>query len=281
MTEPQHPEVPQQPPAPQGNQYPQAPEQQYATQAPKKEESKNVVGIVALVCAVVGFIFACIPGALIIGWVLLPIAFILGIVGLFTSKKRRTAVIAIAVSVVGFVVGVLVFVFVAAQAFDDAFNAESNVSSGDGSKLEKGAGSSRENPLPLGSSIESEDWKVTINSVDLNADDAVLAANTFNDPAPEGQKYILVNYTVEYTGDKAEGEVPSPLVSYVTIDGNTLSALDNFAVAPDQIDTVDKLYEGGSVTGNQALTAPVDSAQEGVLAVNADLGSATKFVSVQ
>lgn len=36
-----------------------------------------------MIIAIVGFIFACIPGALIVGWLLLPIAFILGIVAVF------------------------------------------------------------------------------------------------------------------------------------------------------------------------------------------------------
>src|SRR6478752_7679108 len=40
---------------------------------PAEPKQRNVLGIVALAVAVVGFIFACLPGALIIGWVLLPI----------------------------------------------------------------------------------------------------------------------------------------------------------------------------------------------------------------
>lgn len=56
--------------------------------APKKQ--KNTLGLVALIVAVVGFIFACIPGALIIGWVLLPIAFILAIVALVLKGKSKT-----------------------------------------------------------------------------------------------------------------------------------------------------------------------------------------------
>jgi hypothetical protein len=39
--------------------------------------------------SVVGFVFACVPGALIVGWVLLPIAFILGIVGIDSGWKGQ------------------------------------------------------------------------------------------------------------------------------------------------------------------------------------------------
>src|SRR5690625_5883400 len=51
---------------------------------------KNGIGLAALIVAIVGFLFACIPGALIIGWVLLPVAFILSIVGLTRSDRTST-----------------------------------------------------------------------------------------------------------------------------------------------------------------------------------------------
>ncbi|RUP01462.1 MAG: hypothetical protein EKK34_29275 [Mycobacterium sp.] len=50
---------------------------------------KNPLGLIALIVGIVGFIFACIPGALIVGRVLLPIAFILGIVRLFQSGRAK------------------------------------------------------------------------------------------------------------------------------------------------------------------------------------------------
>jgi hypothetical protein len=72
-------------------------------------KQKNTLGRIALIVGIIGFIFACIPGALIVGWVLLPIAFILGIVGLFPSGKAKGAsVAAVIISIVGAVVGVSV-----------------------------------------------------------------------------------------------------------------------------------------------------------------------------
>ena len=90
-------------------------------QAPAKRN--NIVGLIALIASIIGFVFACIPGALIVGWVLLPIAFVLGIVGLFLSGKAKgTSIAAIIVSIIGTVVGVVVFFTVASDAFKDAFN---------------------------------------------------------------------------------------------------------------------------------------------------------------
>ena len=82
----------------------------------------NTIGLIALIVSVIGFVFACVPGALIVGWVLLPIAFILGIVGLLLSGKAKgTSIAAVIVSIIGTVVGVVVFLTVASDAFKDAF----------------------------------------------------------------------------------------------------------------------------------------------------------------
>ncbi|WP_228479407.1 DUF2510 domain-containing protein [Microbacterium atlanticum] len=91
--------------------------------APEKRP-RNILGIVALAVAAVGFIFACIPGALIVGWILLPIGFFLGIIALFQKDKPKwQGLTAIIVSVVGTIVGVIVFMAVAAGAVSDAINA--------------------------------------------------------------------------------------------------------------------------------------------------------------
>ena len=90
--------------------------------APDKKP-RNILGIVALAVAAVGFIFACIPGALIVGWILLPIGFILGIIALFQKDKPKwQGLTAIIVSVVGTIVGVIVFMALAAGAVSDAID---------------------------------------------------------------------------------------------------------------------------------------------------------------
>lgn len=88
-----------------------------------EKKPRNILGIVALAVAAVGFIFACIPGALIVGWVLLPIGFILGIIALFQKDKPKwQGLTAIIVSVIGTIVGVIVFIALAAGAVSDAID---------------------------------------------------------------------------------------------------------------------------------------------------------------
>lgn len=278
--QPQYPGMPQGAPYPQ-NQYPQ---NQYPGAAPAPEKQKNTLGLISLIVAVIGFIFACVPGALIVGWILLPIAFVMGLVSLFLKgKKQGFGLAAVIVSVVGTVVGVLVFVFAVGSAIDDAVD---EISSGtDVSVSEPGDDSSgsnegtRENPYPLGSTVTTDDWAVTVNSVDFNANEAVAAENQFNDPAAEGTTYILANVTVAYQGESDAGEMPWTTVDYVTVDGNTISS--GGAVAPDALDTVSDLYQGGSTSGNILFAVPADSAADGVLAVSPDMFSENAFVAVQ
>lgn len=269
---------------------PEAP--QYATAPPfPAVKEKNTIGLIAFIVAVVGFIFACIPGALIVGWILLPIAFILGIVALcLKGKKKGLGLAGLIISVVGTVVGFIVFFAVVATAFDDAFsNGETSVSAPaeetaevkDAADIEEGT---RENPYPLGSGISDDEWTVVVNSVNLSAGDAVAAANEFNDPAPEGKTYVLVNATVTYTGTSAEGDMPSPTIEYVSVDGNTFASYDDdvmMEVAPESLDTLTTLYEGASETGNILLAVPAESAGEGVLAVTPSIFGDKVFVAVQ
>lgn len=270
--------------------------------------SRNVLGLIALITAIIGAIFACVPGALIVGWVLLPIAFILSLVALFQrGRKRGTAVTALILSVVGTVIGVIVFFAVIADAFNDSFNEETTVSApendeeadtadqdagapaGDGSTEEEAAEAAgsedqergtRANPYALGAEISSSDWTVSVNSVDLDATAAIEAENPMNESPDEGHTYILAEVTAQYDGDDAEGSTPMLSVAYVSPDGNTFNSHDRTVVAPESFDSLSTLYEGASTSGNIALHVPTEGLEDGVLSVDASLFSDTVFVAV-
>ena len=302
--------------APAQNPYPPAPQYGVGAQngaggpqlpAGPRPKTRNGLGIAAFVIAIVGFVFACIPGALIVGWVLLPIAFILGLVAIFLrGKVKWQAISAVIISVVGTIVGAMVFVGVVANAASEAFGeSSSSVNLVDDATTEDGEGAApadnsdaapaeeaapveeaatadgtRENPLPLGSVIEGDEWTVTINSVDLDATDAVMGANQFNDAPAEGDVYILINYTVTYTGDDPDGQMPAMVgIDYVTGGGNTVDELGTIAVAPEAIDSLSALYNGASATGNEAIAVPTPV--DGVLAVSPGMFDDKVFVAVQ
>lgn len=278
---------------------PEAPQQyaapQYAPQPVEAPKQKNVLGLVALIVAAVGFLFACIPGALIVGWVLLPIAFILSIVAIcLPRKKKALALTALIVSVVGTIVGVVVFMTVVATSFEEAFGtgettavvpsetAEATEDESEAAPAEAEAKEgTRDAPYPLGTAITQGDWTVTVNSVNLDATQAIVDENQFNEPATEGNTFILVNLTATYIGTAAEGDYPFLAVDYVTAGGNTVTAADTFVVAPEPFDMATTLYEGASTTGNIALSVPTEGIGDGVLAVTPGMVGDKVFVAVQ
>jgi hypothetical protein len=184
--------------------------------APTPERKKNVLALIAMIVAIVGFIFACIPGALIVGWVLLPIAFVLSIESLFLKGDRKwMGVVGLVVSVVGTIVGFVVFFAVVATSFNDAFGSgdtvveqpveavgETDAGDSDAGEADAAQGT-RENPRPIGSTISSDDWTVVVNSYSADGNATVPKANQFNHAPPAGSHYELVNYTVTYTGEES------------------------------------------------------------------------------
>lgn len=87
----------------------------------KPSPKKPILSIIALITAIVGFVFGILPGFLIVGWVLLPIAFILSIVALAVSRKKTLSIIALILTVLGIVASALVFFFFVGNAFEEAF----------------------------------------------------------------------------------------------------------------------------------------------------------------
>jgi hypothetical protein len=274
------------------------PSNQSTTQTPparpaKVKKSLNVVGLIALIAAALGFIFACVPGALIIGWILLPIAFVLALLSLFLKDRAKwMGITALIVSIVGTIVGVSVFLAVVATSVDDAFGGgdttvvePSDGAGADAAAVEKKPAEkagTRKNPYSIGSVIESADWRVVINSVTLAATDAVLAGNQFNDAPTEGSEYILVNYSTTFIGDDPDGGMPAFVsVEYVRADGTTVNGLEKLVTAPAPIDTMSTLYTDGTATGNVAIEVPTATAGQGVLAVRPGMVTDKVFVAVQ
>jgi hypothetical protein len=243
----------------------------------------NNVGLVALILSIIGFVFACIPGALIVGWVLLPAAFILSIVGLCLSgKSKGTSIAAVIISIIGVVVGFVVFFAVVGNAFHDAF------STSDFGKSELSAPSSattirseesnqpgrRENPYPIGQPVHNEEWQVTLGAPH-EAGAAIAAENQFNDPPDAGMEYWIVPVTAIYTGEKTGNAGFDIAVKFVGSDNRTYD--DSCGVIPNPLNDVGALYKGGSAQGNVCVAVPADA--EGLWTVSTSFGDPVFFRS--
>lgn len=275
-----------------------------STQLPppvQEQKSRNTVGLIALVTAIVGAVFAVIPGAVIIGWLLLPIAFVLSIISLFMKdQKRGQGIAALIISIIGTVIGFIVFFAVVASSVDEAFSEDVEIQSpinneGDSGAdpdeeaatepAEQGAPSveegTRDNPLTLGTTVESGDWEVTVNSVELDATDTIMSENTFNDAPAEGNVYIMAEVAATYIGSNPEGETPYVSVEYVSSGGNSFASHDSMVVTPNDFDSLETLYEGASTSGNIAMEVPQEDLESGTLRVSPGLFGDAVFYAVQ
>lgn len=261
-----------------------------APPTPAAVATTNTVGRIALGVAIAGFIFACIPGALIIGWVLLPVAFILGIVGATrTGQRKGGSIAAIIISIVGVIVGVVVFLAVVAGAVDEAFDAatggettaiDSDEAAPDAAADEDGAtddaanaadeaaddetaddaaagpAGTREDPFPFDSVIANNEWSVELSGFDADADEEIAAASQVNDAPGEGYRWVTVDAAATYVG-AASGNVLEVSVDYVAADGTVISAHDEFVMGLEpEFDSLAELYEGATEDGKLAFLVP-------------------------
>lgn len=252
----------------------------------------NVMGLIALGLAVLGFIFACVPGALVVGWVLLPIAFVLGIIAVFLKGRAKwPAIAAIIVSIVGTIIGVVVFFAVVATAFDNSFGSMGDTSVSDpGTQSDTGAGAdtgatdsggaevgTRENPAPFGNVVESRDWTVTLTGFNGDATADVMAANQFNTEPTEGQTWVMLEASATYKG---EGEGTSFLVEidYVAPDGTVISSWDSAAAGIEPRFGQANLYAGATDAGKLAFLVPAPA--DGLIRVKAGMFGDDVFLSL-
>lgn len=229
--------------------------------------SRNIVGIIALVAAGLGFIFACVPGAMLLGWLLLPVGLVMGIIAVcLKGKVKWQGLTAIIVAVVGTIVGFIVFFAVVATAVGDAFG-DSGVAVGESTPVVEQAAEeepaeapvaeqgTRENPLPFGTPISTDEWDVTLTGFTADGNAAVAAGNMFNDEPGAGQVYVIVDLTAAYKGAD-EGSSMMVEVDYITAEGNVISSWDSLVAGVDPQFGTASLYAGAADTGKLVFLVP-------------------------
>jgi hypothetical protein len=253
-------------------------------------KQKNTLGLIALIVGIIGFIFACIPGALIVGWVLLPIAFILGLVGLLSSGTAKgTSVAAVIISIVGAVVGVCVFAVGVGDAFGNAFR-KSNLSPSSQPSTNGGGRASqpssqapqpsskgsRDNPLPIGETVSNQDWQIVLGAPrEAWAD--IAATNQFNHAAKPGMEYWIVPITATYTGNQTGNPTYGISVKFVGSDNRTYD--EYCGVIPDPVNEVGDLYKGGVAKGNKCVAVPAGA--NGLWTVSTGFGGKPVFFAAK
>jgi hypothetical protein len=125
-------------------------------------------------------------------------------------------------------------------------------------------------PVTLGTAISMVNgYDLAINSYTPNADSAVKAAGEFNDVAPAGSQYVLLNVTVTNNGTE-DKRVPAFDIAFkaVGVSGKSYEVYDCSAVVLEPAPIYDDLFKGKSATGNLCLI--VDNADSEGLTVYVD-----------
>ncbi len=121
----------------------------------------------------------------------------------------------------------------------------------------------RDNPNPIGATLLTDEWNVTVTGVDMDATAYLGAEDQYNlDILEPGQKFILVSLEATYVGDET-GFSYDVMVDFVSTNGEVYG--ESYAYFPDRWGKISEVYPGGSMTGRLAIAIPEDAT--GVLRV--------------
>lgn len=254
---------------------------------PPEQKQRNVVGIIGLSLAIAGLIFACIPFLFIVGWILLPAAFVLSIIGLaLTGKTKGTSIAGLITSVVGGIVGFIVFSVVVVDSYMEIFGDDTRVGPQDRNErtlpngIGDGDGGSPDNPVALGTLLNGDDWDVTVQSFEPDMTDEILSADTLAQSPDEGFVYGLVELEVTYTGQGTDDPWFDVDVAYVTQDDEVTYSYETYVDAPNNdIFDVGLMEAGETQTANYVVELPEDN--NGVLQVTAGFEADDIFVAAR
>lgn len=233
---------------------PQAPYQYYAPPpfAPPKKGAG--LAIASLVLGIIALLLSWVPIINNLAAVLAVVGLGLGIPALLRARKgthegRGMAIAGLVTSVVA------IAVVIATQAFysevidevgrelDRSTSSSAADTPGDEEVSSEESAEPAGDVVPLGTPAQVGDYEVTVDAVQLDANEVVAGANQFNDP-PTGQ-YVLAQLTVTYNGTD-EGMPGMDLTAiFHGSDSRQYSDSECSAVTPDDSMSAPTLNPGG------------------------------------
>lgn len=77
--------------------------------------------------------------------------------------------------------------------------------SGDSGASGDGAAGTKGNPVPIGQAVDLGPYTVTVDSVQLDGTDFVVAENSYQGEPPEGRQYVVFEIAATYNGTDEDG----------------------------------------------------------------------------
>ena len=96
-------------------------------------------------------------------------------------------------------------------------------------------------------------WTMTVTGAARDMTDVIMAENQFNDPPPEGFRFIGVDVTYAYSGSET---VAAWEVTTKAVGDSNVELDDDCGVFPGEIDVFNDVLAGGSVTGTICVVVP-------------------------
>lgn len=139
----------------------------------------------------------------------------------------------------------------------------------------------RERPFALTTPLSTDVMTVQVNSVNLNGNGPVAAANQFNDPPAPGNRFVLVNLTV--TNEGTEPLMPWIAVEVGAVGSQNQHHTDCSAVLPDDLDDAPELFTDGTASGNVCIEVPEAEINDGslLLTVSQRFGGDPVFLALK
>jgi hypothetical protein len=126
---------------------------------------------------------------------------------------------------------------------------------------ESAALGTRDDPLTVGTVIEMGDWRLSVTEITLDATDAVMAENEFNDPPVDGRQFVMFNVDATYAGAESGTAWLDFGWGIVGSAGNTFGggSMDDYCgVIPTPLDDTGETFPDGTVSGNVCISADTD-----------------------
>ncbi|SDO72346.1 DUF4190 domain-containing protein [Geodermatophilus sp. DSM 45219] len=252
----------------------QAPYQPYPPFQPEPPRKGSGLAIASMVLGIIALLLSWIPIVNYLAAVLAVVALGLGIPALLRARRgvaggRGLAITGLVTSVVALVLVVVTQLLFSAVIDEVERSLDEETGSAAAPELAQPATEGEAAPaaevVPLGTPARVGDYEVTVDSVELDANASVAAANEFNE-APAGQ-YVVTQLTVTYTG--TEEGMPGWDLSAVFhgSDARQYSDAECMAVLADDALDAPTLNPGGTDTFQFCMDVPAQAIAGGQLSV--------------
>jgi Domain of unknown function (DUF4352) len=121
-------------------------------------------------------------------------------------------------------------------------------------------GKQRDNPAKIGDTLVAGAWEFNIVEA-IRGDQAaqmIKQANQFNEPAPDGQEYVLVKLKARYLGTDDPDETENISGSYLKITGEKNVVYEGPSIVPPEPVLDATLFAGGETEGWEVLSVSKD-----------------------